>query len=315
MHRILFPEDRALIDKAHDAGADETMTYKQAGAFFRGTENRLKPSGIQVNFKRKQNDSWQDFDLTRDSNGDLLLPPDFETIKNIDDDSREEFDDLPFEHDPDEFDDSPWDEDFEEWEDLADCDSDDAGNYESDADSSAFEGSSTGKALAEPPPTERPKDIIVTKPHSKRSSATGQAAKVRAIKKPMPREEQKLSPKQKSSRRVANMGTQRESALRTPAKKPSGKVIESDRIKKFQSVSSLPIRKDRTKKKAENEPMIDADEYHFAHGSKSGTTSQSATLDSSQSPLTRKTRVGTKAESVGFYQWLGGIGHWLKEIP
>lgn len=314
MHRLLFPEDRALIDKAHDAGADEIMTYKQAGAFFRGTENRLKPAGIQVYFKRKQDLSWQDFDLTKDSNGDLLLPPEFETIKNIDDDSREDFDDLPFEHYPDEFDDSPWDEDFEEWEDLADCDLDDADNYESDADSSAFEGSSTGKALAEPPPTERPMNIVVTKPHSKRSSATGQAAKVRAIKRPMPREEQKLSPKLKSSRRVANMGTQSKSALRNPAKKPSDKVIDSDRIKNFQSVSSLPIRKDRTKKKPENEPMVDADEDRFADGSKSGTTSQSARLDSSSSPLTLKTTVGTKPESVGFYQWLGGISHWLKEI-
>ena len=46
MHQLFFPEDRALIDNAHDAGADETMTYKQAGVFFRGTENRLKPAGI-----------------------------------------------------------------------------------------------------------------------------------------------------------------------------------------------------------------------------------------------------------------------------
>ena len=148
MHRLLFPEDRALTDKAHDAGADETMTYKQAGAFFRGTENRLKPAGIQVYFKRKQDFSWQDFDLTRDSNGDLLLPPNFETIKNIDDDYHEKLDDLPFEHDPDEFDDSPWDEDFEEREDLADCDLDSAGNYEPDGDSSVFEGSSTGKGIS-----------------------------------------------------------------------------------------------------------------------------------------------------------------------
>ena len=58
MHRLLFLEDRALIDKAHDAGADETMTYKQAGAFFRGTENRLKPADIQVYFKRKEDLSW-----------------------------------------------------------------------------------------------------------------------------------------------------------------------------------------------------------------------------------------------------------------
>lgn len=60
--------------------------------------------------------------------------------------------------------------------------------------------------------------------------------------------------------------------------------------------------------------MVDADEDRFADGSKSGTTSQSARLDSSSSPLTLKTTVGTKPESVGFYQWLGGISHWLKEI-
>ena len=110
------------------------------------------------------------------------------------------------------------------------------------------------------------------------------------------------------------MGTQSKSALRTPAKKPLGKVIDSDRIKKSNSVSSLPIRKDRTKKKAENELTIDVDEDHLADGSKLDTTSQSARLDSSQSPLTRKTRVGTESEKVGFYRWLGGIGHWLKDI-
>jgi len=82
MHRLFFPEDRALIDDAHDAGSDETMTYKQAGVFFRGTENRLKPAGIQVYFN-KIDHFWKDYYLTKDSNGDLLLPPNFEVIKDM----------------------------------------------------------------------------------------------------------------------------------------------------------------------------------------------------------------------------------------
>jgi hypothetical protein len=82
MHQLFFLEDRALIDNAHDAGADETITYKQAGVFFRGTENRLKPASIQVYFN-KIDHIWNDYYLTKDSNGDLLLHPDFEVIRDI----------------------------------------------------------------------------------------------------------------------------------------------------------------------------------------------------------------------------------------
>ena len=82
MHQLFFPEDRALIDNAHDAGTDETMTYKQAGVSFRGTENRLKPAGIQVHFN-KIDHIWNDCNLTKDSKGDLSLPPDFEVVKDI----------------------------------------------------------------------------------------------------------------------------------------------------------------------------------------------------------------------------------------
>lgn len=82
MHQIFFPEDRALIDNAHNAGADETMTYKQACFFFCGTENRLKPAGIQVYFN-EIDPIWNDHYLTKDSNGNLLLPSDFEVIRDI----------------------------------------------------------------------------------------------------------------------------------------------------------------------------------------------------------------------------------------
>ena len=64
MHQIFFPEDWALIDNAHNAGADETMTYKQAGFFFSGTENRLKPAGIQV-YLNKTDHIWNDYYLTK----------------------------------------------------------------------------------------------------------------------------------------------------------------------------------------------------------------------------------------------------------
>lgn len=273
------------------------MTHKQAGVFFRGTENRLKPAGIQVYFK-KRNSSWKDFHFTRDSNGDLLLSPEFESIKDIDDVSGKKFDDHLFEHYPDEFDDSPWDEDLEEWEDLGDFDSDDAGNCDSDANSLTFESSSMGKALAEAPPTEGPINIFVTKPHSKRSSQTGQTKNLRAIERPVSREEQKLSPKLRQSSRVTKTVIESRSARRTPAKKPSGKVFGSDRIMKPQSMLSFPTSKDRSIKKAENEPMIDVDEDPFVGGSKSGTTSQSARLDSSQSPPMPGTRAGTRSQSA-----------------
>ena len=41
-----------MTDDAHDAGSDETMTYKQTGVFFCGAENRLKPTSIQVYFNK-----------------------------------------------------------------------------------------------------------------------------------------------------------------------------------------------------------------------------------------------------------------------
>ena len=52
MHHILFPQDTELIRYAHTSRADVEMTYKQAGVYFAGTEERDPPPGIQTYFKK-----------------------------------------------------------------------------------------------------------------------------------------------------------------------------------------------------------------------------------------------------------------------
>jgi hypothetical protein len=122
----------------------------------------------------------------------------------------------------------------------------------------ALGSSSTEKALAEVPLTEGPINIIVTKPQSKCSSQTGQTTKSRAIEKPMPTQERKLSPKIKSSSRVAKKVIGSKPAKRTPAKKPLRKVFGSDHIMEFQSVLLFPTWEDKITKKAEKELTVDA---------------------------------------------------------
>ncbi|MCJ1481492.1 hypothetical protein MMC06_001651 [Schaereria dolodes] len=82
------------------------------------------PTAIRV-YCNKVDHIWNDHYLIKDSNGDLLPPPDLKVIKDIAaimlpefdydseadiDDSRAELDDLRFEKYADDFDDMPWDD-------------------------------------------------------------------------------------------------------------------------------------------------------------------------------------------------------------
>jgi hypothetical protein len=87
MHRMLHPEQKSLIQNAHDSRCDVEMTYTQARDYFKGTENRLKPSGIEHYFIKsglnENKNNWTDYYCTKDDTGDLLLPVEFEIIKNL----------------------------------------------------------------------------------------------------------------------------------------------------------------------------------------------------------------------------------------
>jgi hypothetical protein len=73
------------LENAHDSQADVAMTDTQAGEYFRGTEHRLKPSGITHYFTTGgATNKWVDYFLTKDDTGDLLLPPECEYIKDLD---------------------------------------------------------------------------------------------------------------------------------------------------------------------------------------------------------------------------------------
>jgi len=85
MHRILFPEDTELVKQTHDSRADVEMTYKQAEAYFAGTEKTNRPVGIQM-YLKKRNHNWITYRTTIDAtSGDLLLPQDFKIIAGTQD--------------------------------------------------------------------------------------------------------------------------------------------------------------------------------------------------------------------------------------
>lgn len=82
-HRLIFPgRYKELLLKAHDAGADELMTYKQPGLYFNGTENRAKPAGIKSYFKR-ENKKWVDYHSLIDRGQEFSLPENCKNIENI----------------------------------------------------------------------------------------------------------------------------------------------------------------------------------------------------------------------------------------
>lgn len=85
MHRLLCPDDRNLIARAHTEDADEEMLYIQAGIYFKGTRNNLKPSGIQGYLDGAVPKYLGNLKHTflPDKNGDLLVSPNYETIKDM----------------------------------------------------------------------------------------------------------------------------------------------------------------------------------------------------------------------------------------
>lgn len=80
MHRLLCPEDRDLIARAHEEDADVRMLIKQAKIYFKGTPSPLQRSGIEIYLEDGQpKDSGK---ARSDNNGALMTPSTDETIKD-----------------------------------------------------------------------------------------------------------------------------------------------------------------------------------------------------------------------------------------
>jgi hypothetical protein len=83
MHQVLHPEQKSLIHNTYNSRRDVEMTDIQARYYFKGTENRLKPSSIEHYFIRLDNSAeWVDYYCTKDHTGDLPLPPEFEVKRS-----------------------------------------------------------------------------------------------------------------------------------------------------------------------------------------------------------------------------------------
>lgn len=81
MHRLLCPEDRDLIARAHEEGADVKMLIKQAKLYFKGTRSPLQRLGIEIYLEGGQpKDSGE---ARSDNNGALMTPSTDETIKDL----------------------------------------------------------------------------------------------------------------------------------------------------------------------------------------------------------------------------------------
>ncbi len=81
MHRLLCPEDRDLIARAHEEDADVRMLIKQAKIYFKGTRSPLQRSGIEIYLEGGQpKDSGE---ARSDNNGALMTPSTNETIKDL----------------------------------------------------------------------------------------------------------------------------------------------------------------------------------------------------------------------------------------
>ena len=72
INRLLCPEDRNLVARAHEEDADVRMLIKQAKIYFKGTRISLQRSGIEIYLEGGQP---KDSEEARSDNAEALMTP------------------------------------------------------------------------------------------------------------------------------------------------------------------------------------------------------------------------------------------------